>query len=384
MPQVSSAPPSKNSFPESTAEHAAIVPLEAISVRAFTVPTDAPESDGTLEWRSTTLVLVELGAAGERGLGFTYADTATARVIHEHLIPELLGKDAWSIEACWERQWSIVRNIGAAGVCAMAISAVDCALWDLKARMLKMPLITLLGAARRTIPVYGSGGFTSYTLAKLREQLSGWVDAGLPAVKMKIGRDPEADSERVRSAREAIGDTAGLFVDANGAHSRQSARLHAETFGAFGVSWFEEPVSSDDLDGLCWLRTVCPAGMDITAGEYGYDARYFRRMCAAGAVDVLQADATRCGGVTGFLRAAAIADAFQLPLSSHCAPSIHVHVGCAAPRMRHLEYFHDHVRIEQMFFDGALIPVNGCMTPDLTRPGIGLELKESDAARYAV
>jgi L-alanine-DL-glutamate epimerase-like enolase superfamily enzyme len=198
-----------------------------------------------------------------------------------------------------------------------------------------MPLVVLLGAARERVPAYGSGGFTSYTLAKLREQLSGWVNAGLPAVKMKIGREPQADLGRVRSAREAIGDTAGLFVDANGAYSRQAARLHAEAFGDFGVRWFEEPVSSDDLDGLSWLRALCPAGMEIAAGEYGYDVRYFRRMCAAGAVDVLQADATRCGGVTGFLRAAAIADAFQLPLSSHCAPSMHVHVACAAPRMRH-------------------------------------------------
>ena len=384
MPQVSSAAPSKSSSPEASAEHAALAPIEHIAVRAFTVPTDAPESDDTLEWRATTLVLVEIGAASERGIGFTYANTATARVIHEQLIPELLGRDALSIEACWERQWSIVRNLGAAGVCAMAISAVDCALWDLKARILRMPLVVLLGAARERVPAYGSGGFTSYTLAKLREQLSGWVNAGLPAVKMKIGREPQADLGRVRSAREAIGDTAGLFVDANGAYSRQAARLHAEAFGDFGVRWFEEPVSSDDLDGLSWLRALCPAGMEIAAGEYGYDVRYFRRMCAAGAVDVLQADATRCGGVTGFLRAAAIADAFQLPLSSHCAPSMHVHVACAAPRMRHLEYFHDHVRIEQMFFDGVLTPVSGCLTPDLTRPGVGVELKESDAARYAV
>jgi L-alanine-DL-glutamate epimerase-like enolase superfamily enzyme len=374
MPHVSSALRSKSSFPE----------IEAISVRAFTVPTEAPESDGTLEWHSTTLVLVEISAAGERGLGFTYANKATAKVIEDHLIPALLGSDVWSIEACWQRGWHVVRNLGSAGVCAMAISAVDIALWDLKARILQVPLVVLLGAARDRVPVYGSGGFTSYSLGELREQLSGWVDAGIAAVKMKVGRDPEADAERVRSAREAIGDNTGLFVDANGAYSRQTARLLAGTFEAAGVSWFEEPVPSDDLEGLCWLRTVCPAGMEIAAGEYGYTNRYFQRMCEADAVDVLQADATRCGGITGFLRAAALADAFGLPLSSHCAPSVHAHVGCAAPRVRHLEYFHDHVRIERMFFDGALTPIKGCLTPDLARPGAGLELKESDVARYAV
>jgi L-alanine-DL-glutamate epimerase-like enolase superfamily enzyme len=124
--------------------------------------------------------------------------------------------------------------------------------------------------------------------------------------------------------------------------------------------------------------------MELSAGEYGYDSVYFRRMCAAGAVDVLQADATRCKGITGFMRAAAVADAFLLPLSSHCAPSLHLHPCCAAPRVRHMEYFHDHVRIEHMLFDGALSPVGGEIEPDLGRPGLGLELKEKDAQRFAV
>ena len=115
-------------------------------------------------------------------------------------------------------------------------------------------------------------------------------------------------------------------------------------------------MSSDDLDGLRLLRDRAPAGMEIAAGEYGYDPFYFRRMLEAGAVDVLQADATRCGGITGFLKAAAIADASHMPLSAHTAPALHLHVCCAAPRLRHLEWFHDHVRIEQVLFDGAPTP----------------------------
>jgi L-alanine-DL-glutamate epimerase-like enolase superfamily enzyme len=201
---------------------------------------------------------------------------------------------------------------------------------------------------------------------------------------MKIGRRPEEDVRRVRAVRAAIGEEPQIFVDANGAYSRKLALKQAESFAELGVTWYEEPVSSDDLTGLALLRNCLPAGVELSAGEYGYDSVYFRRMCAAGAVDVLQADATRCKGITGFMRAASVADAFLLPLSSHCAPSLHLHACCAAPRVRHMEYFHDHVRIEHMLFDGALSPLGGEIEPDLGRPGLGLELKDADAQRFAV
>ena len=123
--------------------------------------------------------------------------------------------------------------------------------------------------------------------------------------------------------------------------------------------------------------------MAVSAGEYGYDLRYFRRMLETGAVDVLQADATRCGGVTGFLKAAAIADSFSLPLSAHTAPALHLHICCAAPRLRHLEWFHDHVRIEHGVFDGAPVPRDGVIAPNADRPGLGLEFKQADAERLA-
>jgi len=221
-------------------------------------------------------------------------------------------------------------------------------------------------------------------VSELQQQLSGWANNGTPRVKMKVGRQPSRDPERVRAAREAIGCEVDLFVDANGAYGRKQALMLAKMFAESGVRWFEEPVSSDDLDGLRLIRDEGPAGMDITAGEYGYDLFYFRRMLEAGSVDVLQADATRCAGITGFLQAAALCSAQPIPLSAHCAPSLHVHPGCALTPVRHIEYFHDHVRIEQMLFDGALLPVHGVLYPDLTRPGMGLELKRADANRFAV
>jgi len=357
--------------------------LRAPSVSVYTVPTDTPESDGTFEWRSTTLVVVELEAGGQHGIGYTYADKATGMFVREILADVIEDRDAMDIPGTWNAMNVAVRNLGRRGVAAMAISAVDNALWDLKAKLLAVPLLKLLGAARNAIRIYGSGGFTSYGNAQLKRQLSGWVEQGIGMVKMKIGRAPASDPERVRAARAAIGKHAQLFVDANGAYARKQALHLAEEFAEYNVRWFEEPVSSDDLAGLRLLRNRAPACMDIAAGEYGYDGGYFRRMLAAGAVDVLQADATRCGGITGYLQAAALCEAFEVPLSAHCAPTLHMHVACATRATRHIEYFHDHVRIEHLLFEGVPEPVDGCLRPDVERPGAGFSLKRLDAQRFA-
>jgi len=357
--------------------------IDRIELSTYTIPTDAPESDGTLEWHETTIVVVHTGADGRTGLGYTYASEAAAEVIRSLLVDVVTGRDAMDVEGCYVGMRQAVRNIGRDGVAATAISAVDIALWDLKAKLLEVPLVSLLGATREAITIYGSGGFTSYPIEWLTAQLSGWTASGAPAVKMKIGRDPVADQARVRAARQAIGPRPQLFVDANGAYSRKLALAQAERFREQDVTWFEEPVSADDTEGLRLIRDRAPAGMAIAAGEYGYDVQYFRRLAEAGAVDVLQADATRCGGVSGFMRAAVVADAFGLPLSAHTAPSVHAPLCCAAARARNLEYFHDHVRIERLLFDGALEPVNGELRPDRSRPGLGITLKRKDAEAYA-
>ena len=358
-------------------------PIHRITVSTYVIPTDFPESDGTLEWDRTTLVLVEVTSGDSTGLGYTYGSTAVATLIHDTLIPIVVGLDAMSPTAAYELMWNKIRNLGRPGICAMGISAVDCALWDLKARLLQIPLVTLLGPIRAGARIYGSGGFTSYSDAQLASQLAGWVENDINSVKMKVGRDAQKDRLRVKVAREAIGPETELYVDANGAYSRKQALGQAECFRVYGVRWFEEPVSSDDLDGLRLIRDRAPAGMQIAAGEYGYDIFYFRRMLAAGAVDVQQADITRCGGVTGFLQVAALCQAHNVPLSGHTAPSLHAHVACAVPCFKNLEYFHDHVRIESKFFDGCLKPLKGELRPDLSRPGNGLELKLADVRRFA-
>jgi L-alanine-DL-glutamate epimerase-like enolase superfamily enzyme len=361
------------------------VPITKLGVGAYEIPSDGHEADGTLGWDSTTLVLVHATAGDECGLGFTYADTATGRLIESVLADVVVGRDALSPQAAWGAMSRAIRNLGQSGIASMAIAAIDTALWDLKARLLELPLCSLLGEVRGAVPLYGSGGFTSYTLDRLATQLGGWARAGMRRVKMKVGTDPGEDPARVRAARDAIGPEVELFVDANGAYGRKQALALAEQFRAeAGVSWFEEPVSSDDLQGLRLVRDRAPAGMAVAAGEYGYELGYFRRMLESGSVDVLQADATRCGGITGLLAVDALCRAYRLPLSLHCAPSLHLHPALALPSLSHLEYFHDHVRIEELLFDGFQPASDGELVPDRGAPGHGLALKRVDAERYAV
>jgi L-alanine-DL-glutamate epimerase-like enolase superfamily enzyme len=358
------------------------VGVERLDASAYEIPTDQHESDGTFEWDSTTIVVVEAHAGGETGLGYTYAPAAAGKLVEEKLAPEVEGADATAPAEIWETLGRALRNAGRPGIGAMALAAVDCALWDLNARLLGVALVDALPRAHDSVPLYGSGGFCSYSLERLREQLVGWTTEGLRCVKMKISREPERDPERLDAAREAIGDNVKLFVDSNGALRRNEALEWAHRLRrSWGVTWFEEPVSSADFEGLRLVRHGSPAGIEVAAGEYGFVLADFRNLL--GCVDCLQADVTRCGGITGLLQAAGLAAGAGLDVSGHCAPQLSAHAFCAVPNLRHLEYFHDHVRIESLLFDGVLEPKNGELRPDRSRKGHGLELKRADAERYA-
>ncbi|EWM10765.1 enolase C-terminal domain-like protein [Kutzneria sp. 744] len=339
---------------------------------------DSAAADGTLSWDATTLVVVTVRTrAGVTGLGHTYGHECLTVLIDGLLAPRVMGIDVRETGSAWEAMRSAIRNLGRPGLCSMAMAAVDMALWDAKARTLDVPLHRLLGGSRTEVPVYGSGGFTTYSRDDLVRQLAGWVEQGIPRVKMKIGISPQDDLDRVCAVREAIGAEPELYVDANGAYDRVTAlRLGQRLVERADVTWFEEPVSSDDLSGLASLARDLP--LDVTAGEYGYHLGYFQDM--APCVDVLQADITRCAGITEWLR---VTSAVTKPMSAHCAPSAHVHTATVPPHLRHLEYFHDHVRIERMVFDGVLEPVQGCLIPAET-PGNGLVFKEADAKRFRV
>lgn len=358
--------------------------VDRIGVRVYQIPTDAPESDGTLAWDSTTMVLVEAEASGERGLGYTYATSAAGRLVADVLADAVLGGNALETGRHRNVMVRAVRNLGRPGMASTAISAVDVALWDLKARLLGISLAGLIGRCRDRVPAYGSGGFTSYDDTQLARQLGGWAADGFTMVKMKVGRDPADDPHRLEVARQAIGPDVRLFTDANGAYDRRAAVRHAHRFAEQDVRWLEEPVTSDDPAGLRFVRDRAPAGMAIAAGEYCWGPDDVRHLIEPGAVDVLQLDATRCLGVSGFLAGAETAAAWHIPVSAHCAPALHTSLMTAVADGLHLEWFHDHVRIEHVLFDGAPQPHGGSVAPDPGRLGLGLELKEADAARWQV
>jgi L-alanine-DL-glutamate epimerase-like enolase superfamily enzyme len=361
------------------------VPVDRLDVSAYTIPTEQPEADGTLEWDSTTMVLVEAHGGGHTGIGYSYTHDAAAEVVTGKLAGVVSGMDVMAVGAAWAEMWHAVRNFGQTGVVSMAISAVDVALWDLKARVLGKPLIDVLDAVHDSTPIYGSGGFCNYSDAELADQLSGWAEAGIPRVKIKVGRDPRRDHDRLAVARKAIGDDVELYVDANGAHSRSEAIRWAGIYAGHDVRWYEEPVSSDDLEGLHLVRSKVPGGVEVAAGEYGWNLPYFQRMLDAGAVDCLQADVTRCGGITGFRRVGALCDARSIDLSAHCAPQVSAQACTGLWHLRHLEYFHDHNRIEHLAFDGCLEPEpGGVLKPDRSRPGLGLTVKRADIEQWRV
>ena len=358
--------------------------ISSIEARAYRIPTDAPEADGTLAWESTTLIVVHITAGDVTGLGCTYTHASAVSVIMGPLAEVVRNEDALDIPKIGASMRRRVRNMGSEGIAATAISAVDLALWDLKARLLDLPLARLLGLSRAEVPIYGSGGFTSYDDGQLRDQLAGWTERdGCAWVKMKVGTDLNRDPHRMDVARQAIG-AAPLFIDANGAFTAREAVRFAQVVAEMGVQWFEEPVSSDHLADMRFVREHLPPEIAVAAGEYGYTPAYFGKMLASGAVDVLQADVTRCLGITGFLAVAAMADAQGVDLSGHCAPAMHLAVAASVPRLRHLEWFHDHVRIDAMLFDGAPVPRAGEIRPDLGSPGNGLTFKQADAERYRV
>jgi L-alanine-DL-glutamate epimerase-like enolase superfamily enzyme len=358
------------------------VAVEGLEVSAYTVPTDAPESDGTLAWDATTMIVVEAHAGARTGLGYTYGDVSVGRFVESQLAGVVRGADALAPPAAWADMQAAIRNAGRPGVGAMAVSAVDVALWDLKARLLDLSLVAVLPRFHDAVPIYGSGGFCTYDDDRLERQLEGWAARGIPRVKMKVGREPARDAHRVRMARAAVGEGVELMVDANGAYNRKQALLWAQRFADAGIGWLEEPVTSEDREGLRLLRDRGPAGLDVAAGEYAWTLAQVGDL--AGCVDVVQADVTRVGGITALLRVDGICRGRSLPFSGHCAPALSAHALCALESTVHLEYFHDHVRIERLLLDGVLDPDGGRLRPDPGRPGHGLELKRADASDYEV
>jgi hypothetical protein len=235
-------------------------PVSAVRTAVYRFPTPTPEADGTFAWEATTVVTVEVDAGGRTGLGWTYSTAAAASVVGDTLAPRLDGGDPFDVPGLADAMHRAGRNVGTRGLYAQAQSAVDIALWDLKARLLDIGLADLLGRVRDRVPVYGSGGFTTFSEAQLAEQVDGWLESGCRAVKIKIGESwgtrPRRDLARVCRLRELTGPDVDLMVDANGGYSPGQARRTGLLLDELGVVWFEEPVSSDDTDDLRLQRST--------------------------------------------------------------------------------------------------------------------------------
>ena len=350
------------------------MPIEQVDVGVYEFPTPYPEADGTFEWSKTTAVTVQVHAGGEHGLGWTYSSPAAAAVITQHLAEELRERDAHDIPGAWQAMRRAGRNLGARGLYGQALSAADIALWDLKARLLGLPLTDLFGRCWDSVPVYGSGGFITQTEQQYAEQVEGWRAAGCTAMKIKIGEawgsNIDRDLARMRRLRELAGDGVELMADANGAYSIGQARRVGEALDELKVVWFEEPVSSDDVAGLGTLRAALRC--DVTAGEYAADGYEMARLLPV--VDCLQLDVTRCGGYSGFLQGAALAAAANRQISGHCAPALHAPIAGALANLRHVEWFADHAALEPLLVDGVPVVRDGRMSADTERPGHGMRL----------
>ncbi|MGN6744424.1 MAG: enolase C-terminal domain-like protein [Amnibacterium sp.] len=357
--------------------------LGRLTTGVYTVPTAQPETDGTAAWDATTVVTVTAEADGETGLGWSYTDPRAAGVVDGVLAPLVAGRDPDDLPELRHRMLAATRNMGATGVVASAISAVDIALWDLKARRHGLSIAQLVGRAHPSVPVYGSGGFTDYTDEHTAAELRGWLELGIRNVKIKIGASwgahPVRDLERIALARRVVGDDVGLFVDANGGYSVGEAIRAERAFRDLGVIWFEEPVSSDYPHTMADVRRAALA--DVAAGEYVWRLADAAALVTAGAVDCLQLDVTRCGGYSGWLEAAAYAGGHGLQVSGHCGQHLTAHIAAATPNARHLEYFIDHLRVDTALFDGLLPVEDGRLAPDPAVPGHGMRLAAS-AARF--
>lgn len=237
--------------------------IDRLDVDTYTVPTPGPEADGTLQWDATTAVVVHAHAGGATGLGWTYSSRAAAAVVAHDLRDVMVGRETADITGAFEAMHRACRNYGTRGLVTQAISAVDIALWDLDAQLRNLPLSTVLGRCRTAVPIYGSGGFTNLDDDQLAEQVNQWCAAGCTAMKIKIGQDWGSDIDRdlarVNTLRQLAGEAGELMVDANGAYTPAQARRVGAALDRLGVTWFEEPVSSDDTEGLAACATPCAA-----------------------------------------------------------------------------------------------------------------------------
>ena len=313
---------------------------------------------------------------GTIGLGMAPGQRAIREVIHQNLSGVLIGEDPFMIEKLWQDMFWRVRGFGRKGVAFQAIAAIDIALWDLKGKILNQPIYRLLGPAHESVPIYGSGGWTNYSEAELVAEQTGYVERGIPRVKMKVakdfGRSEREDIERLSAVREAVGDDVEIYVDANNGYYAKQAIKMSQIFEQFDVAWFEEPVLADDIPGLAQVSQATT--IPVATGEHEYTKYGFRDLLLAGAVDIVQPDVHRVTGITEWMKVAAMADAFNLPVAPHAVSLVHLHCAMATPNLKVVEVLGAEEQSNSVWWTEVPPYDGGTWSPFPDRPGLGLEI----------
>lgn len=368
------------------------VKITDVTTTLLSVPGFRPIQDATMPPpRATTAnrgaLFVHVHTdAGVEGLGFGSAVPAIRSVIEANLKDLLIGEDPFEIEKHWEAMFWRVRGYGRKGIAFCAISSLDIALWDLKAKALGLPLYRLLGPYRESVPVYGSGGWTNFSEKELIEEQTSYVERGMRSIKMKVGKDfgksEREDLRRLAAVRKAVGDDVEILIDANNGYYAKQAIAMAREFEQYRVGWFEEPVLADDIDGLAAVARATP--IPIATGEHEYTKFGFKDLISRGGADVVQPDLGRVGGITEWLKVAHLAHAFNLPVAPHAYALVALQVACATPNLRIVEYLGTEEQGYRAFFTDFPEPKDGMWAPYPDRPGLGVELNPETVRKYAV
>ena len=354
--------------------------IEAVETAYYRLPLEAMGDAGHGAIDSEEIITVKLRAGGLEGHGYAYTIGRGGRGVHaliEHdLAPLIRGRDATDIGALWELMWQRLLYIGRGGAASFAIAAVDIALWDLRGLRERKPLYALLGAQAREIPAYGSGVDLPKPLDELLKQTEGFLERGLPGVKVKIGRrDPKEDESRVEAVRKLIGDGVDLMVDANMAWTADEALERGRRLEQFDLYWYEEPTIPEDVAGHARLASALE--VPIAIGESLHSPHEFQRYVEERAVEVLQIDPVTNGGITASLRALELANRASLKASSHYTDEISAHLLCAA---RNPVYLEKHAFALDRYLEQPQKVVNGKVRPTEV-PGTGMRFCEKALSR---
>ena len=333
---------------------------------------------GSIDW-SFVRVLTDEDTTGICPIG---ASEEMVVLMKGVLRDAVLGEDPFDVERIWDKMYWRTYYHGRRGLTLIAISALDIALWDIIGKSCNKPIHKLLGGYREKVPVYASGINLNFTVDELVNQNITFVEQGFKAVKMKIGkRDSKEDLERVRAVRDAIGYDVSLMVDVNGVWGVHTAVTMARKLERYEIYWLEEPVQVDDIDGLA--KVAASTDIPIAGSEIENTKHGFKELIERNAVEIVQADATICGGITEFKKIAAIAEAHGLPMCPHSADQIHTPLVAAIPNGLFVEYMPDLAsRIVDLLMN-PIIPENGVMECS-DRPGIGLEISKEAIEKHSV